>query len=379
MLFLNLFCFFIPISNKKIVFCSNYGRGVCCNPKYILKEILAQNLDFELVYLCDKKYVDNLDEYKNVKFISYDNIFQKIIELASAKIWIDSSQKINDFKLGLAKKRSQIYINCWHGSFGIKKYGYDIKNEKTNKYYFHFFKKDVKNINFMISNCAWEEEKYRSALGFEGEILKLGHARDDIFYENQNEIKQKVFSYFNITPDSKIALFAPTFRDDFNLECYRLNYEKIKKALVEKFGGNWLIISKFHNMNILKNDKTLDDFKSEYDVTFYQDTHELLSISDILISDYSSCLFDFALQNKPCFIYAKDYENYSQKRGLYYPLEVTPFSIAKNEEELAKNILNFDENSYILHLKDFLKEKNILNDGLASKRIVEFIKTLIKS
>lgn len=379
MFFLNLFCFFIPINNKKIVFCSNYGRGVCCNPKYILKEILAQNLDLELVYLCDKKYVDNLDEYKNIKFVNYDNTFQKIKELASAKIWIDSSQKINDFKLGLIKKQGQIYINCWHGSFGIKKYGYDIKNEKTNKYYFHFFKKDVKNIDFMISNCVWEEEKYRSALGFRGEILKLGHARDDVFYKNQNEIKEKVFSCFDIAHDTKIALFAPTFRDDFSLECYRLDYEKIKKALVEKFGGKWLIVSKFHNMNILKNNKNLDDFKSEYDATFYQDTHELLTVSDILISDYSSCLFDFALQNKPCFIYAKDYENYSYKRGLYYALEDTPFLIAKNEEELIKNILNFDENSYILRLKDFLKEKNILNDGLACKRIVEFIKTLIKS
>jgi len=362
-IFFNIFCFLIPINKQKIVFCSNNSKGVGCNPKYILDEILAQNLDFELVYLCDFEFLQDVEKYNKVKFVDYKNIFKRMFHLANARIWIDSYQKINDFKQGLIKKRGQIYINCWHGSFGIKKYGFDRGIEKENKNYFHFFKKDVKNIDFMFSNCSWEEEKYKSALGFKGKIIRIGHSRDDIFFSEKSAIKEKIYNKLKLKKETKVALYAPTFRDDCNMESCKLNCDKLKNILEEKFGGKWEVILKLHN-------------KNNFDGLKYPDMHELLAVIDVLITDYSSCAFDFLYTKKPCFIYANDIGKYEKQRGLYYSFDKTPFLVAKTEDELFENIAKFDLNKFGIKTDEFMRKFNILNDGKASFRAVEFIKKL---
>ena len=113
------------------------------------------------------------------------------------------------------------------------------------------------------------------------------------------------------------------------------------------------------------------------DVTMYQDIQELLASADIAITDYSSCIFDFMLTKKPGFIYATDIEEYNTERGFYYPLEETPFPIARNNEELIQNILNFDNEKYQQKVEKFLKDKGCIEDGHASERVVELIKEII--
>ena len=93
-----------------------------------------------------------------------------------------------------------------------------------------------------------------------------------------------------------------------------------------------------------------------------------------MISDYSSCMFDFMLTRRPCFIYAEDIARYNDERGFYYPLEATPFPVATNNEELKRNILNFDNEKYVKEVDKFLEEKGCIDDGNASKKVVEIIK-----
>ena len=112
-------------------------------------------------------------------------------------------------------------------------------------------------------------------------------------------------------------------------------------------------------------------------VTNYPDIQELMMISDIAITDYSSWIYDFVLSKKPGFIYASDIELYNDERGFYYPLERTPFPIATNNEELIKNILNFDNNEYLDKVEKFLKEKGCIEDGKAAYRVVEKIKEIL--
>ena len=116
-----ILCIFTPINKKKIVFCCHQGRGMGDNPKYIAREILAQNLDYELVWLCHPDHIDKTLESKGIKVVDYTNKFKRMFELASAKLWVESSVKIPEIRLGLIKRKGQTYINTWHGSLGIKK------------------------------------------------------------------------------------------------------------------------------------------------------------------------------------------------------------------------------------------------------------------
>lgn len=84
------------------------------------------------------------------------------------------------------------------------------------------------------------------------------------------------------------------------------------------------------------------------------------------------------LTKKPAFVYAVDIEEYNTERGLYYPLETTPFPIATNNEELMNNIMKFDQKDYEEKAETFIRQKGCIDDGNASERIVRVIQKLMK-
>ena len=112
------------------------------------------------------------------------------------------------------------------------------------------------------------------------------------------------------------------------------------------------------------------------DVTNYDDVQELLAVADVMISDYSSCIFDYLLTKKPAFIYATDIKEYEGERGFYYSLYDTPFDVAINNDVLSKAISNFNEEKYNNKVDEFLKEKGSIENGNASTNIIDFIDSL---
>ena len=121
------------------------------------------------------------------------------------------------------------------------------------------------------------------------------------------------------------------------------------------------------------------DFTKIIDATDYSDIQDLLVACDCLITDYSSCIYDFMLSGRPAFTYATDVDKYDNDRGLYYSLTTTPFPIATNNDEMTKVISEFDDEMYQIQVKKFLKDKGCIDDGMASKRVVELIKSVIEN
>ena len=117
--------------------------------------------------------------------------------------------------------------------------------------------------------------------------------------------------------------------------------------------------------------------KNIIDTTLYSDMQELLAISDIVITNYSSCIYDFMLTYRPAFIYASDVQKYDNNRGFYYPLTSTPFPVAENNDIMIKNIEQFDYEKYKKDVSAFLNEKGCIDDGKASERVVELIKQIM--
>ena len=113
------------------------------------------------------------------------------------------------------------------------------------------------------------------------------------------------------------------------------------------------------------------------DATAYPDIQELLVYADVVITDYSSCIFDYMLSGRPAFIYAPDLEQYNTERGFYYPLEETPFAIAKNMDILEERIETFDQHVYAAEVERFLASKGCMEDGQAARRVADLIMEVI--
>ena len=367
----------LNIQNNKIVFSNFNGNlGYGCNPKYIANEIIKQNLPYDLVWLVNthKKNIDLKNFPKNIKIVNYRST-QALKELATAKIWIDNQAKLYHVRHGLTKRKNQFFIQTWHGSLGIKKIGTDSPSNLISNGN-DIMIKDSQMIDYLISNSSFEDNVYKGRFWENGKILRFGHCRNDIFFY-PNNIRNNILKFYNINPNTKLILYAPTYRDfrsNKSSSFFNINYTQLLNTLEKLTGNSYVILQRMHpntkKSNNLNNKKIID-------VSKYPDMQELLVSADILISDYSSCMFDFMLSRKPCFIYATDIKEYNHERGFYYPLESTPFPIATNNDELIKNIENFDNDKYKIEVEEFLKEKGCIEDGHASERVVNLIKDLM--
>jgi CDP-glycerol glycerophosphotransferase len=365
-----------PIQENKIVLSNFVGKSYGCNPKYIAEEIIRQGLPYDLVWLVNNVKREQLNFPKEIRLVDI-NSKDAYRELGSAKIWIDNSRKNKQIERGLVKKEGQVYIQTWHGSLGIKKLDADVEQFQQNTEWVERSKQDAAMMDYLLTNSRFEEKTLGRALWFKNTILKFGHPRNDIFFRDQSIIRKKIREYYGIDDNKKIMLYVPSFRDNNDLSWFIIDYHKVLDALNKRFGGDWVFVIRFHprvklpSVNI-NNRKCIN-------ATDYPDIQELLAGSDAAISDYSSCIYDFCLSKKPAFIFAPDIEKYNNMRGFYYPLEATPFPVSHTNAELKSSIENFNVSLFEKKCENFLKNKGCYEDGHAAERVVDLIKTIIKS
>ncbi|GIN96864.1 hypothetical protein J6TS1_27340 [Siminovitchia terrae] len=361
-----------PIKKNKIVVCSYYGTGYGDSGKYIVNKLIEEKIDIEIVWLLKKELTDIAQFPNSVKTVKYGSI-RALYELATAKLWIDNSRK----SFNPPKRNNQFYIQTWHSPLRLKRIERDVE-EYLSASYVNMAKSDAKNCDLMIAGCDFSWNIYRNSFWYDGEILKCGTPRCDIFFKDNSKIKEKVYSSFGITPGYKLIIFAPTFRSNSNLDAYQLEFNKILKAAQERFGGDWKLLIRLHP-NVSKLSSLIKYDETIINATNYDDMQELLSAADILITDYSSCMFDMAIANKICFVHAGDLDEYlSNERKLYFNFQELPFYFSETNEQLVNNILEFNEDIYNNNLNSFFEKINLYEKGMASQDIVEKIKTFIK-
>ena len=367
------------ICPNKIVFDNYMGNGYGCNPKYVLKCILEMPQErtegLDLVWITKTPELLRPILPARVRIVLYDSE-QAFYEYATAKLWVKNFQMVHLLNQGLLKKKEQIYIQMWHGSFGIKKIEGDCGYLNADKAWLALAKKNAAYTDFWISNSRFESDVYKNAFWGAGKILEYGHPRNDLFFEqDQLQYKRKVQETYGIAPEKKLFFYMPTFRDQDHGLLQPLPYERIAEELGSRFGGEWVCLVRLHPRRV--SPKQIEALKEQsvMDATMYPDVQELLAAADAMVTDFSSAIFDFLLTKRPGFILAEDYDAYEQIRGFYYPLTDTPFPLAKTNEELLEQIGTFDEESYRQKIDAFLKEKGSVEDGNASKRVAELILT----
>lgn len=369
-------CYTNKVQNNKIAFMT-FNFRYACNPKYVCEEILRQNLPVELVWVVPKAQMKDpkiRDSFpKNAKLVSFGS-FAFTKEVTTSKVWVDNA--FNFTWNPIPKKKDQFYIQNWHGSLGLKRIGTD--SVKDRRWAFSAWL-NARFVNLCVSNSSFETGVYRESHWPSNPILELGHPRNDILFADDAEkakIKEKVCNYFGIPKDAKIALYAPTFRSDNTLDAFDLNHSRFLDALQKRFGGNWVLLNRYHFKTKTANeevDAVLADSRI-LPASDYPDIQELMVAADVGATDYSSWICDFVLTGRPGFLYTPDLQDYDQTRGFYYPLSETPFPIAQTNDELEEKILSFDQNAYAVKKRQFLEARGCKEQGTAAKEVVEIIK-----
>lgn len=358
-----------PIQKNKVVFSSYQGKGYGDNGKYIAEALLSSEKKYDLVWLVNEMDTEMPDSIRKARLMSFKGIF----EMCTAKVWIDNCRKLNFIR----KRKKQYYIQTWHGDVGMKKCEKDaIQDLAIN--YIKGAKRDSQMADLFVCGNRWMSEMYHKSWWYSGEVAECGYPRRDLFYRQDEALIESIRNKLGLSKEAKVLLYAPTFRTSAqkeNLQLYSLNWKATLLALQEKFGGEWVGMIRLHpNISRLASELALPG--EVLNVTDYPDMQELILISDCVISDYSSSLFEFAVMKRPGFIYAVDIEEYKKIRDLYFSFDEIPFSVSASDAELVQAIRSFDEEQYQKKLHEFYDERlQMVEKGEASeylaKRIAE--------
>lgn len=352
------------LRNNKILITNFRGRGYGDSTKYIADELL-KNKNIDIVWA-----VKNIDspfpnEIRKVKIYSLRYVY----EFVTAKILINNSR----FPLFVKKRKGQFYIQTWHSPLRLKCIELDI-GENIDPYYLNVIKNDSKMTDLMICGCDFSYNLYRKSFNYNGEILKCGTPRCDIFKNKKKcyDIKNKIINLYN-AKDKKIILYAPTFRNE-NEDKIFLNINKIVET--NNLENNFLFLVRYHPNTKLN----LDENNNIYNVTYYPDMQELICACDVLITDYSSCCFDAMYADKKCILYLNDLDDYKLKnRKLYFDINKLPFEKAYNEDQLIDKLLFSNDEEYKNNINKFYELIGNYEDGTASKTISDIIMNKVRS
>ena len=352
-----------PIKNNKILVINFYGKGYSENPKYLCEELIKYN-KYKIYWAVNKKSGDFPKEIKQVKYNSLPYFFH----ISTSKLWISNVR----LPLYFFKRKKQLYMQLWHGGLGLKKIEYDVL-DKLSDSYIKCMVNDNKMMDYFVSNSKWFENLIRNTFKSSAEILPFGFPKEDCLLIKNNT--ESIYKNINIS-NKKVVLYAPTFRNSYEHNPYNVDFNRLINLLKKVTNEEWVVAVKMHPN--VHNYKSLFEFNNNViDVNCIQDTQRLVKDCDLLISDYSSVLFDGLMSNIPSIIYAEDINDYYNERGFYFDIKKLPFSFSSTNDELCNIIENDYLKGYEKLYKEFLKKVVFYSNGDSSKKIANFINNLI--
>lgn len=324
----------IPIKNNTILFTSFWGKQYSCNPKYICEYIYSlEGNNYEYIWAFKKNVKVQLPEW--VKRIEIGSILYYYYRLCVHIIITNCGEYPQ-----IPVRTKQLLINTWHGGgcykkCGLNQLGANVKGKSYQKLVLMAFKQ----TDIVLSTNEMSSEKiFRESFGYIGRILNIGYPRNDILIHPlpPKKIRNKICKYISHDISDKVCLYAPTYRDNITTENLGMDYKRLKVALSNRFGGNWTILYRGHHFS-----ENIKEDSCFIDTSDYPDMQELLLLADVLITDYSSAIWDYQLLNRPAFIFATDLLDFKDTRGFYVPIDEWGVSIASDMEQLVSNISSY--------------------------------------
>lgn len=344
---------FVKEQPKTILFVSFMGKNFNDSPKVIYDKLIKDPTFKDYTFIWAFTQPDNYKiDNENTRKVKMDS-FAYLKTALTASYWVTNV----NIERGLHfKKNYTKFINTWHG-VPLKKIGNDV--EGRNDF-------DFSDTNVFCYSGLYEYEIYKRAFKLTDENLhEIGMPRNELLLENDQNLAIKIKEQLNIS-NKKIILYAPTWRENpHDLEL--MNLELWEQALADEY----VLLVKSHGLS-----QRFAIGKTSFvkDVSDYEETAELLLAADILITDYSSIMFDFALLDKPIFIYMPDYEKYVSERGVYFDLRASGLSIFETAAPLLDYIQDYDPQTEEKKSREFGEKFIEVREPNASQTIINLMK-----
>jgi CDP-glycerol glycerophosphotransferase len=233
----------------------------------------------------------------------------------------------------------------------------------------------VARWDLLLSPNEPSTQRLRQAFRYEGEVLEVGYPRNDLLLgPDVGAVRAQVREEFGIGPESRLVLYVPTWRDDEVLldGAAEVPVALDAEAVLAQLPGHEMLL-RVHNFVTGRS-----PFKASarvHDASYFPDVRLLYAAADVLVTDYSSCMFDFAVTGRPIVFYAYDLENYATKvRGLYGDLAAeAPGPVARSQSELVEVLRSLDDQheTYEERYAAFQHRYTSLEDGHATDRVLE--------
>lgn len=353
----------LPIKGNVAVFSAYWDGQIACNPKAI-SDKLAMDRPKIVQYWILKDKRKAPPGYTVIKPYS----FKYYYVMAVAKYFISNT----NFPNFLIKRSRQIHLQTKHGT-PIKKMGFDlIRESKANDMSPDLFQERCSRWDYVISSNAYSSEIWTGGFPFNYKLLESGYPRNDKLIQSAPDERQKVRHALGIPEDAFVILYMPTFRDYDRSHTPQLD----AISLLQSAGKNAYLLSRIH---YFKQGKPAALSKYNQNIIYvdeYPEVEDLYLAANLLVSDYSSSMFDYLNLARPLFSFGYDYDKYSEYRGIYLDLR-KEFGVlfCETQAELEEKIERARNGDLEIHEKiENLREKYVSwDDGNSSGRVVEAV------
>lgn len=363
--------FFVPLKKNRILMYSFKQKGYSCNLKY-LHEYIREHEDenFEVIWIVNREEDYRLLKERGIS-VEWLHSKQHFRLRHQAKIIITN----DEFYAGCIKRRGQIYVNTWHGGLNYKKIGYDGV-AFAGWLQRHIFKMSNPQPDCFLAGSQSFLDSTSASFRFSEDVFyNTGLPRNDVLVNEEPKKREEKRRQYGLAKEDKVLLYAPTFRSGGVSPETQLDFGSLKEVLEERFGGDWHIFIRQHYF--VEQGKIADERLWIKDVSGEEDMQELLLISDALLSDYSSCMWDFSFTNRPCFALAEDLERYDgEDRSFFVPPDRWPYPVSKTAEELYEKIKDFDDEDYGKKIEAHHREMGSFETGHSCEVVVEILKSM---
>ncbi len=381
-----------PISKKLIALFDAFAGQYTCNPKYILLKLHEKAPNIKAYFLVSQKHnpADSLPDF--VRPVRYGSLKHRLL-WRRCNVFVTNGVSIaNEESPALQISRPKIYkaflkkkliISTWHGSGALKKCWLDEVRRHSDgiqrpesEVFTDFLLAGGRKSAAVLSTFINRRKPFPVSL--------TGTPRCDILVNGNADVaalKEKLC----LPKNKKIILFAPTFRSKLGSngenayesgirQMEALDVERLLDALSERFGGEWAFALRAHHAVVVEMRDRRSEMPAVIDGNIGDDMMEYLLCADVLLTDYSSSMADFALTRRPCFLFALDRAHYeNEERGFYFDYDSLPFPFADSCNALIGNIRAFDEVTYKEGIAKYLDMLGRVEDGKAAERVADCI------
>jgi CDP-glycerol glycerophosphotransferase len=350
-----------------VIYTSFHGRQYSDSPRAIHEELVRRGAPLEHLWVVQ----DGQCEVPPSATVVRDGSREHHDALATAR-YVVANDHFPDW---FARRPEQVCLQTWHG-VPLKRLGFDVTARRNQGNRFTRWDQQVDNWQYVLSPNRFSTPILRRAYAVEGEMLESGYPRDDVLAGADREARtQELRRRLGIPDGKRTVLYAPTYRDHVYDQRgrYRLDLHLDLERLRAAVGDDTVILFRKHHYIVDPVPTHPHGFIR--DVSRYPDGTELMLAADVLVTDYSSMMFDYANTGRPMLFFTYDLDAYADEiRGFYVDFtEIVPGPLLRTTDELGEALGDLDgvRRAHAPRYDEFVRKFCELDDGQASARVVD--------